>query len=220
MTARVITSHHFLCATCGGDMRFSAQSGAMACGHCGGSATLPDDAAAVPNIKMAVEDGLDLSRLPSSAMEDVRLAHCPDCGADVEFKPGLHSTDCPFCTTPVVVDTGPSRRIKPQAVLPFQITERDARARITTWLTEQWDAPDALLSEARENDPLQGVCVPTWSFDAKVDARYAGRATIYAANSKPGDMGSRQETAGRIYPQLEDVQSSPPPGCRARRPTS
>lgn len=204
--ARVISSHHFPCATCGGDMRFSAADAAMTCAHCGGAAPLPDAAAQALNVKTPLEDGLDLSRLPPGALEDVRLAHCPDCGADVEFEPSLHSTDCPFCTTPVVVDTGPSRRIKPQAVLPFQITERTARGAIRDWLSSHFFAPDALPLEATEHDALQGVYVPVWSFDADLDVRYAGVSTKRILTKEmQWKSGARGATAGRVKWRMEDV---------------
>lgn len=139
-------------------------------------------------------------------MEEIQLAHCPDCGADVEFAEALHSTDCPFCTTPVVVDTGLTRRIKPQALIPFQISERTARARIRDWLSSHRLAPDALPLEARENDPLQGVYVPVWSFDVPLDVRYAGKSTKRTF-TKEGkwETGARGETSGRVIWTLEDL---------------
>ena len=30
-----------------------------------------------------------------------------------------HATECPFCATPLVTDTGTHRHIKPRAVMPF-----------------------------------------------------------------------------------------------------
>ena len=37
-------------------------------------------------------------------------------------------SECPFCASPIVTDTGVSRQIKPQAQLPFLLSE-DAGAR-------------------------------------------------------------------------------------------
>jgi ribosomal protein S27E len=74
---------------------------------------------------------LDLSRglsddLPLEASTEVRTTSCPSCGAKVEFQGSDHATECPFCATPVVVDTGTERQIKPQALIPFTLTEDQA----------------------------------------------------------------------------------------------
>ena len=47
-------------------------------------------------------------------MEEIRVASCPNCGAQVEFDGAVHATECPFCATPVVADTGTHRHIKPK----------------------------------------------------------------------------------------------------------
>ena len=47
----------------------------------------------------------------------------------MEFRGATHATECPFCATPVVIDTGSHRRLKPQALVPFQLSEEQARDR-------------------------------------------------------------------------------------------
>lgn len=202
----VVQQHHFPCAGCGADLRFSARDGAMACAHCGVTRALPAPATQTVDQKTHIDEGLDLSRLPESALEEVRLAHCPDCGADVEFAPNLHSTECPFCTTPVVVDTGPARRIKPQGVLPFEVPLETARDSIRSWLGSHFMAPDALAADATEHKGLQGVYVPVWTFDADLDVRYAGKSTkrVLTKDMK-WEKGARRETAGRVQWRMEDV---------------
>ena len=46
----------------------------------------------------------------------------------VEFTGAVHATVCPFCATPVVIGTGSMRQIKPQALIPFALSEEQARA--------------------------------------------------------------------------------------------
>ena len=74
-----------------------------------------------------------------------RTTPCPSCGSLVEFQGAQHATECPFCATPVVIGTGTNRQIKPQAVLPFALTQPQARAELLSWLGSLWFAPNALL---------------------------------------------------------------------------
>lgn len=82
--------------------------------------------------------------VPASAMEELRVAHCTSCGAQVEFDDDIHAKVCPFCAAPIVTDTGTKRFIKPQAQLPFLLTEVEARAAMGKWLGRLWFAPSNL----------------------------------------------------------------------------
>ncbi len=122
---------------------------------------------------------LDLARgladdLPLDASADVRATSCPSCGAVVEFQDSDHATECPFCATPVVVDTGTQRHIKPQALVPFALTENQARSKMIAWMGSLWFAPNTLLEYARKGRALNGVYVPFWTFDADTRSRYSG----------------------------------------------
>lgn len=118
--------------------------------------------------------GLD-NDLPSGMVEELRSTSCPNCGSVVEFQGANHATECPFCATPVVVDTGSHRRIKPQALVPFELTEDQARDALTKWLGGLWFAPNGLLEYTRKGRTMAGIYVPFWTFDADTASRYTGQ---------------------------------------------
>jgi ribosomal protein S27E len=127
---------------------------------------------------------LDLARgladeLPLAASSEIRTTSCPSCGAKVEFQGAEHATECPFCATPVVVDTGTERRIKPQALVPFELDEGQARAAMVAWMGNLWFAPNTLLEYARKGRALNGIYVPFWTFDADTQSRYSGARGDY-----------------------------------------
>ena len=107
--------------------------------------------------------------------DEVRSTSCPSCGAVVEFSGASHATLCPFCATPVVVDTGTYRRLKPQALVPFAMTEDQARDALSKWLGSLWFAPGGLLEYTRKGRSMAGIYVPFWSFDADTASRYTGQ---------------------------------------------
>ncbi|MCX7645919.1 MAG: primosomal protein N' (replication factor Y) - superfamily II helicase, partial [Rhodobacteraceae bacterium] len=164
----------FPCPACGADLRFDPASGDLACDHCGRHEALGQTHPGERIREIDIRAGLD-SGLPDSDIELARWSRCPNCGAQVEFDPAVHALDCPFCATPVVADTGETRRIKPRGVVPFALTERQARAAMTAWLGSLWFAPDGLMEYARKGRSMQGIYVPFWTFDADTKSTYTGR---------------------------------------------
>lgn len=209
-------------------MRFDPASGRLMCDHCGhqeaaaASATpppTPESLTKVPSTRSAhrakaealTEHDLHTAlanALPPAAMEERRTVTCPSCGASFEFDPATHAAECPFCATPIVTDTGATRQIKPQAVVPFQLTEKDARAAMTKWLGRLWFAPNGLVDYARKGRAMNGLYVPYWTFDAATRTDYVGqrgeayyetRTVVVNVN---GQDQTRQEQVRRIawYP--------------------
>lgn len=123
--------------------------------------------------ELPLADGLSLDAA-SDLTETVRTLSCPNCGAKVEITTDQHATTCPFCATPVVTDTGATRQIKPQGVLPFVITEAQARAALEDWLHGLWFAPSGLTAYARRGKAMSGVYSPFWTFDADTASHYQG----------------------------------------------
>ncbi|MBN2631517.1 MAG: primosomal protein N' (replication factor Y) - superfamily II helicase [Rhodobacteraceae bacterium] len=172
--------HRWPCEQCGADLRYSPGDTALKCDYCGHVQAIPD--ALAPRIRALHE--LDLNHalradLAPSEIEEVRITPCPSCGAQVEFHGATHASECPFCATPVAIGTGTQRLIKPQAVLPFVIDERQGRAAMVKWLGRLWFAPGGLVEYARKGRALSGLYVPYWTFDAVTRSRYAGARGEY-----------------------------------------
>lgn len=172
--------HHFPCDSCGADMRFEPATGQMVCAHCGNSERLeqgPWDTASIRELDFRTALRGDL---PAPEMEESRVSKCPNCAAEVTFDPEVHAKECPFCATPVVTDTGVHRHIKPKAVLPFALDEKNAHAAMNEWLGRLWFAPNGLQDYARKGRKMDGIYVPYWTYDADTTSRYSGeRGTVY-----------------------------------------
>lgn len=192
--------HRFPCGQCGASLTFQPGQRDLVCDWCGHrqaigpgparapgrqrddsgddaalqwSETRPDRPATLREIPLA--EGLDLYRGAPEIVQVVRTLSCPNCGAQVDLDADHHASTCPFCATPVVTDTGPTRRIRPQGVMPFALTEAQARAAMTDWLGSLWFAPSGLTAYARKDRRLTGVYSPFWTFDADSRSRYRGQ---------------------------------------------
>ncbi len=173
--------HRWPCENCGADMRFAPGQTSLQCDYCGHIQEIPVAPASTREKALGELDLSDGLRddLPGTAMEAPRTTPCPNCGALVEFRGAEHAKECPFCATPVVVGTGTNRKIKPQALIPFVLDQRNAREAMTKWLGRLWFAPNGLVDYARKGRALAGIYVPYWTFDAATRSRYSGQRGDY-----------------------------------------
>ncbi|MFE3837797.1 primosomal protein N' (replication factor Y) - superfamily II helicase [Pseudogemmobacter sonorensis] len=199
-------------------MRFLPGQTELVCAHCGHVQTI---SAADSEHRQAALREHDLAQglrddLPGEAMEVVRTTRCTGCGALIELEGARHATECPFCATPVVTDTGATRQIKPQALVPFAYSEKQAREALTKWLGSLWFAPSKLLEYTRKNRAMTGVYVPFWTFDAETRSAYSGqRGDAYYVTrtvTVNGKQQTRQErkirwtsVRGRVARGFDDV---------------
>ena len=109
------------------DLRFAPGSTRLKCAHCGHEEPIPRAPRADPRARPA--RGRARRRCRPRRCEEIRVAQCPSCGAQIEFDADLHAKECPFCASPIVTDTGVQRQIKPQAQLPFLLERGRRRGR-------------------------------------------------------------------------------------------
>ncbi|MEL7090041.1 MAG: primosomal protein N' (replication factor Y) - superfamily II helicase, partial [Planctomycetota bacterium] len=142
--------HRFPCDNCGADFRYDPTGRSLICDHCGNTGLIEGTGTGPATlIELDYRAALNAD-LPEAEIEETRVSKCPNCAAEVEFDADIHATECPFCATPVVTDTGAHRHIKPKGVLPFALSEREARAAMTNWLGRLWFAPGGLQDYARK----------------------------------------------------------------------
>lgn len=207
-------TYRFPCGQCGADYRFDPGQTTLTCDHCGHTEPLEDHGKQTIrelDFRAALND-----QLPAQDIEETRVTSCPNCAAEVAFHAAFHATQCPFCATPVVADTGAHRQIKPRAVLPFSLNERQAHKSMNLWLGRLWFAPNGLKQYARKGRKMDGIYVPYWTYDADTKTRYTGqRGTIYYVTQTvmvDGKPQSRQvqkirwtPASGRVGRFFDDV---------------
>ncbi len=188
------------CGACGASVSYAPGQTHLACPWCGAATPIPqgdddDRRAALRERDYAAA----LAGAPGTGAETetTQVVRCHACGAAVEFDGAAHAGACPFCATPVVADPAPDRHIRPQALLPFAIDAREARARVERWRRGLWFAPSGLAAFARDGGRLDGVYTPYWTFDARTRTRYAGQRGDMQTVRIAGP-GGKPRTATRI----------------------
>ena len=205
------------CDKCGSSLRFAPGQTDLICPNCGNAQHIER---ASPRALSRALGELDLQRglkddLPQAAMQDIRTSTCPNCGAQVQFDGAVHAMDCPFCASPVVADSGPHRQIKPQALVPFQLTEPQAHDALTGWLGSLWFAPSSLLEYTRKGRAMTGMYTPFWTFDADTQSRYRGQRGDYYYESRTVTVNVNGRSEQR-QEQVRHTRWSPASGAVSR----
>jgi hypothetical protein len=125
--AAAIAAH--ACVACGAAARWDPAKAALACPYCGTSVPA---ALGGGGVVVAEHDVVRILRaIPETGRDwgaDRLALRCGRCGAISLFEAGRAAQRCEFCTAAAIapIDATP-RPIRPDAVLPFRVSEADAR---------------------------------------------------------------------------------------------
>lgn len=167
----------FPCEQCGALVTFEPGTNELACDYC-------DHRTPIDRVEGLIRE-YDLKEALSSLSRagpasERPSTQCESCAAEFDFAHHVHSGECPFCGTPIVIGTGSSKHIKPRSLLPFKITEQQADKQFARWLKGLWFAPGKVKRYARKDAAMTGVYVPYWTYDSQTYTQYVGeRGDVY-----------------------------------------
>ena len=209
----------FPCEHCGASLHYDPHASRLKCPYCGTENDIPVATGAVIQ-EHDYRSALDAARREQFETEHL-VVRCPSCAAETTFGANVTATACAFCGSPLVRTTETRKWIKPEAVLPFRITQNDAEKVFREWLGTLWFAPNALKKQARHEHGLKGVYLPAWTYDSNTVTQYQGRRGEYYYEEHwvtvpDGRGGTRQErrqqqkirwypASGTVYNRFDDV---------------
>ena len=197
------------CPACGAEAIWNPGRQALVCPFCGTAspAKLDEDSGSI------VEH--DLAAMLRAVADDgrgwqieKRHVRCQSCRAISVLDPARQAQRCDFCGSAQLVPYEQSNgSIRPESVLPFRVSEEQARERIRAWYGKLWLAPRALKRRAL-TDTVKGVYLPYWTFDAHVDAAWTAEAGHYFYTTE-----TYTDNAGRMQSrQVQHVRWEPAAG--------
>lgn len=175
----------FPCTQCGAKLHYDAGVLAMVCPYCGHKETIPTGGGAAfgqqqgygPQAghagvrEVPIEEGFRLAQRGLGVQ--VATIQCGDCGATVNVGQGERTTKCAFCGSAKVLSQETNQQaIRPESLVPFQITKEAANGKFGQWLSSLWFRPNDLKRMAKVQE-MGGVYVPFWTFDAHVDSQWS-----------------------------------------------
>ncbi len=179
----------FTCPNCGAPLGFSPATGKLTCTFCGSTAEI------VPTDSQIEEFDLRnaLRTLEHHTPKEINKAvTCTKCGSDFTLTPYSVSTRCPYCGTPAI--TPFANPITPEAILPFEITQKEAKQIFAKWIGSLWFAPNELKKLVDTDKALKGYYLPYWTYDAATSTFYRGkRGDIYYVTVHQGRIVNGRE---------------------------
>lgn len=201
-------SEVYYCKNCGGVMEFDVKTQSLKCSNC---ETLQE---IEKNTEGVQEHTLNHYHKKVVRAEEKKSStmQCPGCGALVEVEATSTAKDCPYCGIPFVLAKKQESSIIPDGVVPFTIDKNAVGDIFRRWMKGRWLAPGE-LKHLYQQDKLQGIYIPYWTFDAKADAEYTaegGRDHVVHYKDKDGHDQTRVEThwsftRGRMNHFFDDI---------------
>jgi Zn finger protein HypA/HybF involved in hydrogenase expression len=204
--------HQFPCKNCGGFLTFQPGMKSLVCQFCGTQNEIIDDTTI--EIK-EIDYKSFIENLANNAPRvQVATVKCTSCGAESTMKPNVTSDFCPFCGTALVLESGTLQtEIKPQALLPFKIPQKQSFSLFKEWINGLWFAPNGLKKYADNHEKLTGMYIPYWTYDSNTYSRYTGERGEYyyvteTYRDEDGNTQTREVQKTRWYPASGSVSHS------------
>src|SRR3954463_14141689 len=177
----VTARQKFACPACGAEAVWNPARQALVCPYCG--TTSPLEAPPSENSEVKEHDLVSaLRNLPDEKRgwkaEKISV-RCQSCQAISVFDPDKVAQRCQLCGSAQIV---PYEQVKPpispESLLPFKIDQSVVRDSIRKWYQTRWFAPNRLKTAAL-TDTLNGVYLPSWTFDAQANANWTAESGYY-----------------------------------------
>lgn len=153
-----------ICPSCGGKMTFDPAIQKNVCSLCGNA--------------YIINPYHSLEELAS----DNQKAKCPNCGAPLRFDPSSQKAVCPACDSEfsIVQETNEEENTKmadfrPDSIVPFSVTEREAQTTVIHWLVEGEHVPVDILDKTQFRS-FEGVYLPYYQFTIAFDVDWTASA--------------------------------------------
>ena len=195
---------NFQCPACTGPLQFSEKTGKLQCEYCDSSFTTEEMDAIYgekerKSEKQPVppEENWDTSDLKSDWGEEgkhLKAYNCPSCGAELICEETTAATHCPYCGNPSIVPGRLEGALRPDYVIPFEISKEQALGKLKAHFQKKPFLPSPFLDK-HQLEKTQGVYVPFWLFDGQV----SGNCTYHATRTHVSRHGNEEVTTTNHY---------------------
>ena len=155
------------CPNCGAPLRFDPTSGKLACSHCKSLVDFEQS----KDVKE--RDFAEMYDFTPWKEDEVSAYRCANCGATSVLHRTALATTCPFCGSPVVLDEKATGLVRPDSLVPFELSEKDAATQLAAWKKKKVYAPNKFRHHTSAKS-IKGVFTPVWTFDAETVSKYSG----------------------------------------------
>lgn len=213
MNNKSLSTDTIKCNNCGADLKFVPGAEQLKCDYCGtvNDIQKSDKVIEEYDFKKFLENKEDFEQTSTET-----FIKCNNCGATLSFDPHETSGKCAYCTAPLIVESAQDEKvIKPESLLPFKLTKKEAVDALNKWIKKLFLAPKELKKMALDLEYFKGIYIPYWTYDSDTNTTYTGRRGEYyyvTENYTVNENGktvtkSRQVRKTRWYPASGTVNA-------------
>ncbi|MCC9072761.1 hypothetical protein LNQ49_14335 [Flavobacterium sp. F-65] len=183
----------FDCSNCGAGLKYKPGTTTLVCEYCNAKNNIPKEETIVEETDFVAY--LEKLEAANSVVEET--LQCKSCGAASTVNINAKSSNCPYCSTPLIEgDTKENRAIKPTYLLPFKIDKQKAKELAFNWAKDTWYTKEIQSSSIT----LTSLYVPHWTYDIQTNSNY-----LLEKTQKNGDKFYTQSFTGNISIFFDDI---------------
>jgi uncharacterized Zn finger protein (UPF0148 family) len=197
---------HHACPRCGQPMSYSGGKFKLQCNNCGYNRALGRESDQVDNHPLKA--GVSLKAFDRGIGPGLSSYACEDCGVILARNEGDPPPYCPICRAKgdtFSESKHHQRVIFPAGVIPFTVSEQEARSLLAGLLTNRF-LPDELL-RLRDKGEIQPLYVPVFIYDALTRSTWrveSGFRTVEMLGDRPVERSVWEPTGGYYEHFFED----------------
>lgn len=170
----------YKCPCCGGAVEFDSTIQKLKCPYCDTEFdidalnTFDEEAGQEKN------ENMDWNASEKNTWSDEEAGNmdvyiCQSCGGEIVVDKVDGATTCPYCGNNVVMKEQFSGDLRPDYVIPFKVSKKEAKAKLKAHFQGKKLLPKC-FSEENHLEEIKGVYVPFWLFDgvASGEVHYKG----------------------------------------------
>ena len=118
--------------------------------------------------------------------DEVKAYTCNACGAELLTEATTTSTQCPYCSSPIVLNANIDAGVKPEYIIPFTVTKESALKLFEEYFKGKKLMPNVFLDTRNRISEMRKLYVPYWLFDCYAwgDVLYDCKRTSVSSRGK------------------------------------
>lgn len=181
----------YKCPNCGGELVWNAEKQIFVCDWCNSDFT-EEEAGGLKG-----EDAAEREKqreIDEQFASDTDVYVCQSCGAEIFCDHNTAATFCYYCHNPVALKGRLSGSYRPEMIIPFQFSRRQAEAAFKAHCMKKWFLPFDFLSTS-QLEKITGLYVPFWLADCDIDAYAIGEGNEVIHHT----YGNQTEVITNVY---------------------
>lgn len=169
----------YRCPSCGGEITFDSDKQKLVCPYCDTAFEIETIKAYNQEINQELKDDInwDTNESHETLNEETIVEYsCEHCGGTIIGDKETIATTCPYCDSPVIMNKNIIKHLKPDYVIPFKMSKKDAKEKLNDFFKGKALLPKTFKTESTL-DELKGIYIPFWTYHCSVDTKMQYKAT-------------------------------------------